>query len=177
MKIYIRDRNDDLIDHLKNQTYSPDVKVDIAVGDIFEKLPVDAFVSPANSFGYMDGGIDLYYCQQIGWHLQERIQSTIKANTKFGELLIGEALMIDTDNEKAPRMISAPTMRMPGLTSAANVFLATRAAVAHAYEHGVKTLALPGMGTGTGGVRYPDAALAMATAIGAATKWYSTYDD
>ena len=171
MKIYIRDHNENLIDHLKAQTFHPKVIVDAKTADIFEN-PVDAFVSPANSFGYMDGGIDLYYCQQIGWHLQENIQAAIGLSTKFNELLIGEALLIYTGNEKAPRMISAPTMRMPGRTSAANVFLATRAAVALAYEHGVETLALPGMGTGCGGVPYPEAALAMATGIGAATNWY-----
>jgi hypothetical protein len=32
--------------------------VNISSGDIFE-LKADAIVSPANSFGYMDGGIDL----------------------------------------------------------------------------------------------------------------------
>ena len=30
----------------------------------------DAIVSPANSFGYMDGGIDLVYLHRFGWELQ-----------------------------------------------------------------------------------------------------------
>jgi O-acetyl-ADP-ribose deacetylase (regulator of RNase III) len=34
--------------------------VRISGGDIFE-LKADAIVSPANSFGYMDGGIGLVY--------------------------------------------------------------------------------------------------------------------
>jgi hypothetical protein len=32
----------------------------------------DAILSPANSFGFMDGGIDLLYSNFFGWELQDR---------------------------------------------------------------------------------------------------------
>jgi O-acetyl-ADP-ribose deacetylase (regulator of RNase III) len=38
-------------------------------GDIFEHM-ADVTVSPANSFGYMDGGIDLVYSNYFGWELE-----------------------------------------------------------------------------------------------------------
>lgn len=61
----------------------------------------DAVVSPANSFGFMDGGIDLIYSQFFGWQVQERLQEIIK--TKYcGELLIGSAEIVETDNIKIP---------------------------------------------------------------------------
>ncbi len=35
-------------------------------GSIFD-YPAVAIVSPANSFGFMDGGIDLAYSERFGW--------------------------------------------------------------------------------------------------------------
>jgi hypothetical protein len=46
----------------------------ISLGEIFERS-ADAIVSPANSFGYMDGGIDLVYLHRFGWELQTRLQT------------------------------------------------------------------------------------------------------
>ena len=40
-----------------------------------------ALVSPANSFGYMDGGIDLVYSMHFGWHVQERLQEASRRST------------------------------------------------------------------------------------------------
>ena len=37
-------------------------------GSLFD-LSCDAVVSPANSFGFMDGGIDMLYSQFFGWHV------------------------------------------------------------------------------------------------------------
>lgn len=34
----------------------------------------DAVVSPANSFGFMDGGIDALYSSYFGWHAQDRFE-------------------------------------------------------------------------------------------------------
>jgi hypothetical protein len=39
----------------------------------------DAVVSPANSFGFMDGGIDMAYSRYFGWHVQDCVQDAIKA--------------------------------------------------------------------------------------------------
>ena len=42
----------------------------ISEGDIFEGGPeADAIVSPANSFGFMDGGIDMVYSRHFGWQM------------------------------------------------------------------------------------------------------------
>lgn len=43
--------------------------VEVSCGDILERR-ADAIVSPANSFGYMDGGIDLIDSRVLGWHLE-----------------------------------------------------------------------------------------------------------
>jgi O-acetyl-ADP-ribose deacetylase (regulator of RNase III) len=58
-------------------------------------LNVDAVVSPANSFGFMDGGIDRLYSQHFGWEVQDRLQELIRSR-HHGELLIGTAEIVPT---------------------------------------------------------------------------------
>lgn len=115
-------------------------------------LRADAAVSPANSFGYMDGGIDLAYSRKWGRGVQERLQAEI-AKRPMGELLVGEALVIETGDAAIPFMISAPTMRVPRpIANVDDVYLASRAAFLAARERGFGHVLMPGMGTLTGRV-------------------------
>lgn len=127
----------------------------------------DALVSPANSFGFMDGGVDLIYSQRLGWHIQARLQEQI-SGLPMQELLVGQALVVPTDREQYPWLISAPTMRTPCVLSGemlVNIYLATKAATLLALEKGYESVAFPGMGTGTGGVKAVVAAKLMLTAV------------
>jgi O-acetyl-ADP-ribose deacetylase (regulator of RNase III) len=170
MKLFIRDRNVLLIRELQALTWDGDVEIEVE--DIL-KDPAEGLVSPANSFGYMDGGIDRYYCDAIGWHLHKEMQEHIKEQTVFSELLVGNATSISTGNESFPLLICAPTMRMPGPIPVHNIFLATRAAIALALELELKTCAMPGMGTGTGRVQPNEAAFAMNSGYIAAKNWFA----
>ena len=129
-------------------------------------LSVDAVVSPANSFGFMDGGIDLRYSQKFGWKVQERLQAIIRERHD-GELLIGTAEIVQTDDLQIPYVIAAPTMRVPMiLRDSVNPYLAARAAlllvkrgvfgegplVGEPIAAGVQSVAFPGLGTGVGQV-------------------------
>lgn len=58
-------------DHFGN-----DVNVEIVGCDI-TTLKCDAIVSPANSFGFMDGGVDLALSARFGWSLQDRVRALI----------------------------------------------------------------------------------------------------
>ncbi|MGL5833411.1 MAG: macro domain-containing protein [Waterburya sp.] len=136
-------------------------------GSIFD-VKCDAVVSPANSFGFMDGGIDLIYSHRFGWQVQERLQKLIRVK-HHGELLIGRAEIVETDNEAIPYLIAAPTMRVPMIlkeTETIHPYLAARAVlllVKHScFEDGylkgeklsdmIQTIAFPGLGTGIGQV-------------------------
>ena len=132
--------------------------VRVVCGSITE-TGADALVSPANSFGFMDGGIDLLYSQTIGWHLQKRVQEAIQRDHD-GELLVGQALAVPTDHDRWPWLISAPTMRIPGPIDSVAVYLSTRAALRQAITKGWSVV-MPGMGTLTGRVPPDAAALAM----------------
>lgn len=132
-------------------------------GSIFDE-PADAIVSPANSFGFMDGGIDRLYLERFGTALQDRVQTQIKQD-HAGELLVGAATIVETDDAEIPFLIAAPTMRVPmPVESSINAFLAARAifllirdgiipsgryAGEPVREH-VKTVLLPGLCTGVG---------------------------
>jgi len=149
--------------------------VEIHHGSIFD-VQCDAIVSPANSFGFMDGGIDMAISQFFGWHVQERLQEMIKTK-HHGELIVGNAEIVPTDHPKIPYVISSPTMRVPMILKhdSVNVYLATRAVLLLG-KYGVQTngepwatpvqrVAIPGMGTGVG--RFPPeiCALQMKQAI------------
>jgi O-acetyl-ADP-ribose deacetylase (regulator of RNase III) len=50
---------------------APEVR--IHRGSILE-VACDALVSPANSFGFMDGGIDAVYADHLGWDIQLQLR-------------------------------------------------------------------------------------------------------
>lgn len=139
--------------------------VEVQRGSILQ-LSCDAVVSPANSFGFMDGGVDMLYSQHFGWKVQERLQSLI-VSRHHGELLVGTAEIVETDSPQIPYLIAAPTMRVPMiLRDSVNPYLAARAAlllIKHgAFARGglrgepvasfVDSVAFPGLGTGVGRV-------------------------
>ena len=149
------------------QTYCGDLPgVEIHQGNILN-AKVDAVVSPANSFGFMDGGIDLVYSQHFGWNVQKQLQDQIK-KFNHGELLVGSADIVETLHSNIPYLIAAPTMRVPMILSeSVNPYLAARA-VLLLIKHGkfnagtmvgesisdvVKSVAFPGLGTGVGRVQ------------------------
>lgn len=126
--------------------------VQVIHGSIFDQK-VDAIVSPANSFGFMDGGLDYHISANLGWDIQTNLQEYIKNNT-HGELLVGQAVAISTTHNKIPFVISAPTMRVPTILGAQsiNVYLATKAALHCMITNKLNSIAIPGMGTGVGKV-------------------------
>lgn len=139
----------------------------------------DALVSPANSFGFMDGGIDAQYLNRFGRSLQATLRSVI-AEHHAGELVVGQADIVPTGAERPRWLVAAPTMRVPMiLDETVNPYLAARAALllvsrgmfAHGPHRGeriaahVQTLAFPGMGTGVGRVPYDVCAHRMRAAI------------
>lgn len=165
MKIILSEINNHLVNSWLN--YLPQINLDcIEVKNCnILSLKVDAVVSPANSFGFMDGGIDLLYTHFFGIELQNNLQKIIQEQFN-GELLVGQAVGILTNNEQIPYCISAPTMRTPQrLFSFEPVYLSTKAAVKCALDLNLESIAISGMGTGTGGLDLQKAAETMILAI------------
>jgi O-acetyl-ADP-ribose deacetylase (regulator of RNase III) len=129
--------------------------VSVQQGDILA-LKGDAIISPANSFGFMDGGIDLAYSKFFGWSLQKQLQTTL-LNEFGGELPVGQAVILPTGNPQVPNLISAPTMRVPmDIAGTVNAYLAFRAALRSVQAFNatsstpLSTILCPGLGTGAG---------------------------
>lgn len=153
--------------------------VEVHHGSILD-LDCDALVSPANSYGIMDGGIDQAYVDHFGVGVQDRTRLAI-LKRHHGELLVGAADIVETGAERPRWMIAAPTMRVPMALGRETVapYLAMRAALLLA-RHGafpdgplagqpvadhVKTLAFPGLGTGVGRVPPETCARQMRAAV------------
>ena len=152
--------------------------VEIHRGSILE-VNCDAVVSPANSFGFMDGGIDALYMDYFG----SEIQMTVRRQIYYlhgGELVVGNADVVETGNDNIPFLIVAPTMRVPMvLNDSVNPYLAARAVFRLVKESmfisgqfegqrigdHIKRVAMPGLGTGVGKVGYNTCAHQVRSAI------------
>jgi len=148
-------------------------------GSIFD-VDCDAVVSPANSFGFMDGGIDAFYCWRYGKHVQDSVRMAI-LRYWHGELPIGAAEIVSTEDSDTPYLIAAPTMRVPMILGdwSINPYLAIRASVILLREgffregpnegdpiaDHIERVAVPGMGTGVGKMPFDLAAGQMCEAI------------
>ena len=152
--------------------------VEVHRGSIID-INCDAVVSPANSFGFMDGGIDTLYMDYFGSEIQMKVRRQIY-NHHGGELIVGHADIVETGDDIIPFLIVAPTMRVPMvLIDSVNPYLAARAVfrlikegvfLSGQYEgqsvgEHIKQVALPGLGTGVGKVGYNTCAHQVRSAI------------
>jgi O-acetyl-ADP-ribose deacetylase (regulator of RNase III) len=101
----------------------------------------------------MDGGVDYAISMRLGWDLQDELQKKIKELPE-GELLVGKALTIPTNDDLIPYLISAPTMRVPmsfNIATSINAYLAMKATLIEAQRHRhINEVAIPGFCTGVG---------------------------
>lgn len=136
--------------------FAPHKQVEIVHGNFQHVKKYDCIVSPANSFGLMDGGVDLAIIQYFGVSLMDRVQETILKNYA-GEQPVGSAFIIGTGHPDHPFLAHCPTMRVPQRISGTdNVYRAMLALLVAVKTHNqhhpkpIQTLLCPGMGTGTG---------------------------
>lgn len=104
---------------------------DLPYIEVRRQLPFDvacdAVVSPGNSFGFMGRGVDLLYLQRFGNELEERLRRVIRTH-HHGELLVGGAAILATDDPVIPYLIAAPSMRSPNAAHAGlDMYLSLRA--------------------------------------------------
>ena len=154
-KLYLIDSKPELCDKWR-QVFSSYPEVEVLTGDYFQQS-ADAIVSPANSFGIMDGGLDLAIRNELGFQIETDIQEVI-LNKYHGEMPIGSAEIINTNHDKWSYMIAAPTMRIPENTAfTLNAYIAFRAILIAINsfneskpKRSIKSLVCSGLGTGIG---------------------------
>ncbi len=132
----------------------PPMQIHVAKADLVE-MPVDALVNPANSQGLMLGGVAGALREAGGRKIEDEARAS-------APIAVGAAVVTTGGDLYAKHVIHAPTMEAPGMKiGVENVRRATRAALIAAARQGFQVIAMPGMGTGVGGVALDEAARAM----------------
>lgn len=165
MLIQLVDRSQDMCDAWTAEFMDCD-DVIIYCDDFFAP-ETDCIVSPANSFGFMGGGLDGVITRRLGSQVEKNVQDRIKGSN-IGELLVGQAIIVPTENKQIPYCISAPTMRVSmNIENSVNVYLASKAIFSLLLDSdtmnliGVNKVTISGLGTGVGNVPPEICALQM----------------
>jgi O-acetyl-ADP-ribose deacetylase (regulator of RNase III) len=156
-RIYLIDRSAPLVDEWRAQ-FADCPAVEAVAGDYFHR-PADAMVSPANSFGIMDGGLDLAIRDELSFAVERAVQQVI-AERYHGELPVGCAEIVETKHPRWKYLIAAPTMRVPEpIPFTINPYLAFRAILVavenlnkKSGRREIDSVVCCGLGTGIGGV-------------------------
>jgi len=118
-----------------------------------------AFVSPANSYGYMDGGIDAVYSKMFPG-IEQKVRNKIREVSPYKKkqqhvLPVGSATLVNIND--TTHLICAPTMFLPeNVAQSENAYYSTLAAllVVQKYNQSAKeqidTIFIPGMCSGCG---------------------------
>ena len=140
----------------------PEVNV---VCDSILRQPADAWVTPTNARGSMDGGVDAVMKRYFGAGVEARVKREIRSEYA-GHLPVGGAVCVTTEGLYTPPgggrpryLISAATMSgssedVSYTYNAAWAFSAAvrsaRACCARDDEPTIRSIAVPGLGTSTG---------------------------
>jgi len=139
------------IDNSKTKVWKKhlhNIPIDVICSSVTE-IKADIYVSPANGYGQLDGGIDKIYRTMF-----PGIQNTVNEHLKSYKerkppVGVGSALLIKIP-ERNSQLLLAPTMELPGkLKTSWNCFWAALA-IFYLTKDFNGTVAIPGLGTGTG---------------------------
>ena len=166
MQYLLIDKNSSMVEAWEYY-FKDEPNVVVKEGNLTQVL-CDAIVSPANSFGFMDGGVDYAISMRLRWDFQLKLQQKIK-NLPEGELLVGRAMVLPTGDEVIKYLVSAPTMRVPmtfNISTSVNAYLAMKAALLEAKKYTeIQSMAIPGFCTGVGRMKPMNAAKQMSEAF------------
>lgn len=167
MEIILCDNNKNIVYEWK-RVFSNHESVKCILGDYCQTAVnenVDALVSPANSFGIMDGGLDLYiqkFYLKNNINIQDLVQEEIR-RIFYGIQTVGSSMFVDND---FINLIHTPTMKVPGQINDLNViYFATRNTIICARKNGVKKILIPAFGAGIGNIKHSIVARIMEDAF------------
>lgn len=153
MTIYLLDRNAEMTaawqDYFVNVNSVHIVCADFA--DFMREYKPKCVVSPANSYGLMDGGYDLAITKFFGRGLQRRVQRYILDNL-YGEQPVGTSIIVDTDIVGV-KLIHTPTMRSPSpVRDPLVVYQCMRTCLMTAMDNKIESIVIPAFGGRVGRV-------------------------
>ncbi|MFF8279638.1 ADP-ribosyltransferase domain-containing protein [Streptomyces lateritius] len=157
LRVVLVDVNDEVVAAWRS-SFADTPGVEIRRGSILD-VDVDAWVSPTNARGRMDGGVDAVVKRYLGAGIQVRVQRAIR--DRFGgSLPVGSAVCVPSGAAVPRFVISTPTMRQSSqnVSETMNVALACAAAFQAVHLQNrtkpgsIRSVALVGMGARTGQV-------------------------
>jgi O-acetyl-ADP-ribose deacetylase (regulator of RNase III) len=133
-------------------------EVEVICGSILDQH-VDAWVTPTNARGSMDGGVDAAVKHHLGPGIERRVQEAIR-RLHGGAMPVGAATCVPTGAAAPHYLISTPTMTRSAesIRGTLNVALACAAAFQAVHMQNarepdsIRSVALPGLGAATGRV-------------------------
>lgn len=140
------------------ETFEENPEIAVVHGSMIDQ-DVSAWVSPTNSGGRMDGGLDAVIKGFLGGGIEKTVQSAIHAQYA-GAMPVGHATCVLTGRPRPRFLISTPTMvgSSEDVSDTMNVVLAAGAALQavhiqnRAQPGSITSVALPGLGANTGKV-------------------------
>lgn len=171
MRLHLVDYNEAIV-NAWTESFRDFTEVSVQRGDLLV-VAHHCVVSPANSYGFMDGGIDLAYRNFFGPQIERVVQEAIGRRPE-GLLPVGASLVVRTEHDRVRFLIVAPTMMLPEQVESRNSYRAMRAIlrIAGTDPEIGRDIYCPGLGTGVGMVPPKDAAAMMAQAY---REWKRTF--
>ncbi|MCC9311492.1 macro domain-containing protein [Kitasatospora sp. RB6PN24] len=157
LKVVLTDINSEVVEAWR-AAFADTPGVEVHRGSILTEK-VDAWVTPTNSKGRMDGGVDAAIKRHLGAGIQLRVQKAIRGGFA-GTLPVGSAVCVPSGAVNPRFLISAPTMATSSqnVSETLNVALACAAAFQAVHRQNreepgsIRSVALVGMGAQTGRV-------------------------
>jgi O-acetyl-ADP-ribose deacetylase (regulator of RNase III) len=135
----------------------PTPRILIMAGDLVEQ-DVDAIVNAANSDLVLGGGVAGAIRSQGGPAIQEECDA-------HGPVKVGEAALTGAGELLARHIIHAASMSLGGRTSAESLRSSMDSSFRIAHSQGVRTIAIPAVGTGIAGFPMDECAILMAQSL------------
>ncbi|MEU2392909.1 macro domain-containing protein [Streptomyces sp. NPDC007369] len=157
LRVVLADVNPKVVESWR-AAFADTPEIEIRKGSILHE-EVDAWVSPTNSRGRMDGGVDAVIKRHLGAGIQLRVQRAIRDGFA-GSLPVGSAVCVPSGAVNPRFLISTPTMETSSqnVSETLNVALACAAAFQAVHRQNlaqpgsITSVALVGMGARTGRV-------------------------
>lgn len=135
----------------------PAPRILIIAGDLVEQ-DLDAIVNAANSDLVLGGGVAGAIRSRGGPTVQKECDA-------HGPVKVGEAALTGAGELPARHIIHAASMALGGRTTAESLRSSMDHVFRLAHEHGVRTIAIPAVGTGIAGFPMEECAVVMARSL------------
>jgi len=154
MKIYLLDYNENMVSCWKkyfNNCNDVEVVCDDFV-NFMQKNNIECVVSPANSYGLMDGGYDLAITSYFGEELSHKVQDYLLKNL-CGEQPVGTSIILKINENQ--KLIHTPTMRIPShIKDHMVIYNCMRTCLMLAIKNNIQSIVIPAFGGACGNVQY-----------------------